>query len=344
MNQNYSASRFGTFNSCLLKYKLTYIDDLVVTGREFSVQKKGLVFHHIAEGTSIDETWDALNERAKKEIAESGMTEAELEKYPIEKAIPVFYAWWKAYIQDAWNNGYTRLFKEKWEKGTIDGEPLVGALDVLLVNERFENLPSELVNRLIDEGKAVKDGECLKLLNSATEEDVDECKEKGTDKSLFIIADYKSGSSPKLSEDYKNQLLLYVYMLSQQRGIPLEEITSRFKCYLFYPLASIKGVDVEDDAAVDKLMRKNTLRFDFTLRLYEDALSHFSEIVRQTKERDWAGLNPLVDANLSFSCSFCAFCGHPRYCKLSYDSGLTFPRSAKVMTKEELKASHGETN
>lgn len=338
MNPNYSASRFGTFNTCLQKYKLSYIDDLVVTGREFSVQKKGLVFHHIAEGTSIDETWDALIERAKKEISESGMTEEELEKYPVEKAISVFYAWWQAYIKEAWNKGYTRLFKEQWEKGTLDGEPLVGALDVLLINTRFENLPTELRDRLINEGKATEDGKCLKLQSTATEEDIEECRASGaTDKSLFIIADYKSGSSPKLSEDYKNQLLLYVYMLSQKHRIPLDEITSRFKCYLFYPLAGIKNIDVADTTAVDKLMRKNTLRFDFTLDTYNEAIEHFTSIIRQTKERDWSKLDAENEANITFSCSFCSFCGHPRYCPLSYNSGLTFPRSAKVLTKEELK-------
>jgi hypothetical protein len=297
-NKNYSASRFGTFKDCLQKYKLTYIDELVVENREFSVQKKGLVFHKIAEETQVGESYDSIYKRAENEIASSGMTNEELEKYPLLKAIPGFYFWWQTYVENAVNNEGYSLFKEQWENSELNGEPLVGALDVCLINE----------------------------------------KEK-----KFKILDYKSGSSAKLSDGYKNQLLLYVYMLAKKYNIPTNELTDRFKCYLFYPLAGIKTVDVNNKEAIQKLALKNTLEYKFTVDDYNDLVTEFSKIINETKTKDWSALDPLEAANLSFSCSFCGFCGHPKYCKLSYDSGLTFPHSAKVMTKEESKLLHAST-
>lgn len=292
MNQKYSASRFGTFSSCLNKYKLTYIDELTVEGREYSVQKKGLVFHKIAEETQIGESFDEVYKRAEKTINEANFSEDELEKYPVIKAIPGFYFWWQKYVEENVKNGY-ELFKEQWENGTLNGAPLVGALDVCLINK---------------DTKQVK------------------------------IFDYKSGSTGKISEQYKDQLLLYVYMLSQKYGYLIEN----FKCYLFYPLAGIKTIDVTDKASVEKLALKNTLEVKFTHEEFDDAITKFSSIIDETNKRDWSALDQLEDANMSFGCSFCSFCGHPRYCKLTYDSGLTFPRSAKVMTKEESKLLHSK--
>src|SRR5574344_453202 len=87
MNPKYSASRFSTYESCLLKYKLAYIDDLSVD-RTFDIQEKGLVFHSIAEHTEPGESYESIMSRAKDVIAKSDFDK---EKYPVEKAIPVFY-------------------------------------------------------------------------------------------------------------------------------------------------------------------------------------------------------------------------------------------------------------
>lgn len=154
MNAKYSASRFGTFNNCLLKYKLTYIDELVVEGREYSVQKKGLVFHKIAEETQIGESFDEVYKRAEKTINEAEFSEEELEKYPVIKAIPSFYFWWQKYVEENVKNGF-ELFKEQWENGTLNGAPLTGALDVLQIKREYD-VPDELAEKLIKEGKARK--------------------------------------------------------------------------------------------------------------------------------------------------------------------------------------------
>lgn len=155
MNPKYSASRFSTYSSCLQKYKLTYIDELVVANREFSVQKKGLVFHSIAEHTEIDDTYEDVYKKAEATIKEFGMTDEELEKYPILNAIPSFYFWWQKYVVDkVKNEGYT-LNKECWENGMLNKAPLTGALDVCLIRHEFD-VPDELAEKLIKEGKAEK--------------------------------------------------------------------------------------------------------------------------------------------------------------------------------------------
>ena len=291
MNPKYSASRFTTYSNCLQKYKLTYIDELVVENREFAVQKKGLVFHSIAENTSIGESYESLFKRAEQTIKDANFTDEELEKYPIIKAIPGFYFWWQKYVESSVKEGFM-LYKEQWENGELCGEPLCGALDVCLINEQTKQ---------------------------------------------FKIFDYKSGSQEKLSDGYKDQLLLYVYMLSKKYNIPDDKIVDSFKCYLFYPLAGIKDIDVTNAVKVEKRALKSTLEYRFTLEEYHDTIKRFSDIIEDTKKRDWEKLDQVENAKLDFSCGFCGFCGHPRYCKLSYDSGLTFPRSAKVMTKEESK-------
>lgn len=290
MNPKYSASRFSTYNSCLQKYKLSYVDELVVLNREFSVQKKGLVFHSIAENTEIGESFESVYKRAEKAIAESGMSEEELEKYPLIKAIPGFYYWWQTYVESNVKDGFT-LYKEQWENSELLNEPLCGALDVCLINEQTKQ---------------------------------------------FRIMDYKTGSKAHL-DGYENQLLLYVYMLAKRYEIPEEEIKDRFKCYLFYPLAGIKTIDVTDKSKVEKQALKNTLEYMFTLDEYKEAIKKFEEIITDTNTRDWNSLDPIKDASMSFGCSYCGFCGHPRYCKLTYENNLTFPRSAKVVTKEESK-------
>lgn len=291
-NPNYSASRFGTFGQCLLKYKYTYIDDLVVFGREFAVQKKGTVFHKIAEDTQIGESYESVYKRAE-ELVSKEMTPEETERYPVMKAIPGFYFWWQTYVEPYVKDGY-KLYKEQWEKGTIDGAPLVGALDVCLVNE---------------------------------------------DKKQFRVYDYKSGSAAKLSDSYRNQLLLYVYMLSKKYDIPDNEINDRFECYLYYPLTNdIRSIDVNDIERIKQLTLKSTLRCVFTLDEYKETIKKFESIVEETKSKDWSKLDMVKDGSMSYGCSYCPFCGHPRYCQLTNKAGMTFPHSAKVMTKAEAKA------
>ena len=296
MNQKYSASRFGCYKGCLLKYKYTYVDELTDNGtRPFDLATKGLVFHEIAEETQIGESFDSIMERAKKVI---DAHEYDKTKYPIEKAIPRFYYFWKNYVEKYVNEGY-ELYKEEWKNDTIAGEPLCGAIDLLLVNR--DHLACD------------------------------------DDKPAVIIFDYKSGSSAKIG-DYSNQLTLYAYMMARELGISLVDIPKKIKSYLFFPLAGLAKADDSTEEKMIKNTLKNILEYRFSLSEFETTIMAFEKIVNDTKERDWNSIDPIKDATIEFGCSFCIFSGHPKYCPVTYNAGVFFPHSAKIKTKQEWKA------
>ena len=293
MNPKYSASRFGCYKGCLLKYKLTYIDELTDNGtRPSELAVKGIVFHKIAEETQIGESFESINERAKKVI---DSYEYDKEKYPVDKAVPRFYYFWKTYIEKCVSEGY-ELYKEEWKNDTIAGEPLCGAIDLLLINK--QNLQN--------------------------------------DKPAVIIFDYKSGSSAKIG-NYSEQLTLYAWMMARELGIKEEDIPKKIKSFLFFPLAGIKKADDSTEEKMKINTLKNILEYKFSLSEIRTTICSFEKIVEATKAKDWAKIDPLKDSNVDFGCTFCCFCGHPKYCPTTFNAGLTFPHSAKIKTKQEWK-------
>lgn len=267
------------------KYKNQYIDNIKIENRTYDIQAKGLCFHHIAENTAVDETFEHFQERALKTIAEFDFDK---KKYPVEKAVKPFWYIWHNYIVKAVNDGY-ELFKEEWKNFKLNGEDFCGALDLLLVNKAEKKV---------------------------------------------IICDWKTGSTAKISVDYQNQLTLYAYALANELEIKAEEIPDRIKCYLFFPIAGVKDFEPKSEADYEKFALKNFLNFKFTADDFKERIDRFAEITEESKARDWSKLTE-KDANMSFSCSYCQYCGHPKLCKLSYDSGLTFPHSAKVIYPEK---------
>jgi len=282
-NPRYSASRFGCFSSCLTKYKLVYIDELVVTGKEIAVQAKGLAFHHIAEFMDSTKTLEELTAKAK-EILEGETFDQE--KYPVIKAIPRFYMWWHEYITKWEAEGFT-LAKEQWEYSAIDKKSIVGAMDIQLVNE-------------------------------ATKE--------------AIIIDFKTGATAKI-DGYENQLMLYAYMMKNK----LKTKYNKIRTYAFFPMAALKDEDIDNPESTRKYMLKAFKQLIFTEDQVKDMLDHFKIVIKKTDEEDWSNLDLLKNATMSYSCSWCDFCGHPKLCPATYQAGFKFPRKCKVMTKAELK-------
>jgi hypothetical protein len=135
-NQKWSHSRFNTFNTCKNKYKLQYLAQLIVTGKEIEVTDKGLSLHNIAEQMNSKISLEELIEIAKKDLEERKFDQ---EKFPILKIIPRFFEWWQEFVIPFENNGF-KLYKESWEKGTILDKNVVGALDTLLINESTKEI------------------------------------------------------------------------------------------------------------------------------------------------------------------------------------------------------------
>jgi len=130
-NPRWSASRFGAYNSCRTKYLLTYIWQLVVIGKDIDVQEKGLAFHQIAEFMDSTKTLEDLKNHAAT-ILEG--YDFDQEKYPVIKAIPRFYLFWNEIIKPYEEQGFT-VTKESWEYSAINKKSVVGAMDLLLINE-----------------------------------------------------------------------------------------------------------------------------------------------------------------------------------------------------------------
>jgi hypothetical protein len=135
-NSRWSYSRFSTFNSCQNKYYLQYIKELVVIGKEIEVQDKGLSVHQIAEQMNSKLSFEELMEIAKKDLGERSFDQ---EKFPVIKAIPRLYEWWQEFIVPYEQKGF-ELKKESWERGIIANQPIVGALDTLLINEKSKDI------------------------------------------------------------------------------------------------------------------------------------------------------------------------------------------------------------
>lgn len=333
MLNKYSASRFGCRSSCLQKYKLSYIQGIKIEGRDFDVQQKGLAFHKVAEETSIDDTLEQITERGLKTLEEHIYDK---EKYPVERSFPVFYKWWQRYVVDLVKNQHYELFKEHWENSSIAGEPLCGAIDVLCfkgpvikTNEINENL-IDLGNGLAQIKYSFIQGD--ETGNNAPYKEFIKDKEI-VSKAQVRVYDYKTGSSVHL-DGYENQLLLYGYMVGKQLGYSAKEIIDNFKFYLFYPLVGIK-TRMATDAKIEERMLKDVIEYKFSEEDYNSTLMKFEYAIQDDKTRDWDSLDPKMNANISFSCGYCQFCGHPDLCPLSAASGLEFPDTAVVVYPTE---------
>ena len=130
-NPRWSASRFGSFTSCKTKYFLNYIASMVVEGRASELAVKGIAFHEIAEFMDSSKSLAGLTEHAKKLLVDFDFDQ---EKYPVIKSIPRFYMWWQEYIVPLEKKGF-KVHKEQWENSSLDDAPVVGAVDLLLINE-----------------------------------------------------------------------------------------------------------------------------------------------------------------------------------------------------------------
>lgn len=281
-NPRWSYSRFSTFKSCKNKYKLQYLDQFVVIGREVDVADKGLSIHQIAEQLNSEMTFEQLMDIAKKDLETRSFDQ---EKFPVIKAIPRLWEWYQEFIVPFEKSGF-RLYKESWERGIIEEQNFVGALDTLLIKEETNDIR---------------------------------------------IYDFKTAKTANAST-YKSQLYLYTYLIAKRLGI--EDFSNKIKLFVFFPLSDLKDEEVSDKEFAKKQAMKMMKQIVFT---NEDILSNIEDIrssIIEDSKTDWANSDPRELAQMSYSCSWCGFCGNKTYCPLSYESGLRFPRKASVLTKE----------
>ena len=134
--QQWSYSRFSTYLSCKNKYRLQYIKKYKVIGQKQELAQKGLSFHEIAELMTSETSFEQLMELAKKDLSGRDFDQ---EKYPVLKAIPRLFQYWKEYIIPYEQQGFT-LMKECKEFGVIGDTPVIGIMDTVLINEAAKQI------------------------------------------------------------------------------------------------------------------------------------------------------------------------------------------------------------
>jgi hypothetical protein len=159
------------------------------------------------------------------------------------------------------------------------------------------------------------------------------------DKKEAIIIDYKTAATAK-ADGYKQQLLLYTYMIAKR--LKIKDYT-KIKCYVFFPLSGLKEENNDDPKKTTEIMMQKTMKqILFTSEDVDATISEFKQIVDASSKTDWDHWDSTTGSTLSYSCSFCAFLGNKECCPESYNHSFRFPRRAKVLTKLEAKALNDE--
>lgn len=117
-----------------------------------------------------------------------------------------------------------------------------------------------------------------------------------------IIFDYKvkKAESPN---GYKNQLLLYAYLLGVQKGWNLRQIVNNTELFIFY---SLMPFDKENPTeGMLKCMRRIVFDFDDMKKVIE---GYFKKSVEEINDIKWETIDAF-DGTSSFACNFCPYQG-----------------------------------
>lgn len=293
MSKNWSASRLGTYNSCLLKYYYSYVnpyDSNQPVNDE--LQHKGLCFHETAEQMDSSKTKEEMEAALQAKIEEYNV---DTTQYPEDEALRRLLLFWPEFITPLEKKGYT-VKKEDWAKGTIEGEPFVGALDLHLL------------------GPKKPDGS-----------------------QHIIIYDYKTAKTAAAAS-YKDQLVLYAYLLGMERGWTYQQIKDNIDLFVFFPFSTQKKGNDYDN------MLSSVKRVNYTADDVESIIKKDVSTIRESHSIDWDHVDIANLGTSNFTCKFCPFLGtipDPetgfKGCKCSYDEGFRQIRGLKFHMRENKK-------
>lgn len=295
---NWSSSRVGTYEGCPLKYYYSYVrpfkSDVPVNT---TLADKGSCVHETIEqyhtGMSRDELLKILDEKCKKWNIIND-TEENKENYPKELREKVF-------DETAAIDRFL-LFWDYYVRGKESEGWIV----------RQEG---EVRNEICGEPFIGK----LDLYLESPDGD------------KYIIIDWKTGKSICAS-DYKEQQILYAYLLSLNKGWSIEEAAERIKLYIFGPLAQQDKPITEFDKMLASFKEIKYDAEDMKNIINNNYISVISEI----KTINWEEVNTDLLGKHSFSCKWCQYLGSiPNKetgfsgCKCTYDLGFRQPRNVK---------------
>ncbi len=264
----YSSSRLGTFESCKLKYDLSYNKGLYAEDTaQPLVTKKGNAFHDFAE--RYEPSWTPEFIEQERLALEAKFTLPE--EFSLKNPIKRFIEFYNLIIQPVLDAG-GKLHREISFDFHIDRKNFTGRLDILLE------------------------------------------KADGT----FVILDHKTKKSTSTSY-YTDQMLLYVWAVNRQYGVPEAELTKRVSVSIFFPFAN---PEEENVAKVIKSIKFS----DAQLAMVRE---RNRELIKTIESKTWE-----PEPTISKLCEFCSFAGMKKYCSLSAEAGIIPTRGVVIKTRE----------
>lgn len=131
-----------------------------------------------------------------------------------------------------------------------------------------------------------------------------------------ILFDYKV-KKVEAASAYKNQLLLYAYLIGKNKGWNLRQICDKVKLNIFY---SLMPYDEENpEKGMLKCIKELKYTFDDLQSVLKD---HFVDLVDKIETQDFSQIGPF-DGNYSFACNFCPYAGSGPCDELGYEGCRT---------------------
>lgn len=124
----------------------------------------------------------------------------------------------------------------------------------------------------------------------------------------ITIFDYKTKSYCDVS-DYKNQLILYAYMMGQKRGWDFDTIAQKIKLKIFFPLAIDKKGKTPIELPTYESMLKNLIEIKFTAKDVKDVINNFYCLqIGMIHRTDWT---KTIEGNITHGCNYCQYLSAP---------------------------------
>ena len=152
-----------------------------------------------------------------------------------------------------------------------------------------------------------------------------------------IIFDYKSGKTPAIAK-YKDQLLLYSYLIGQEKGWDLKTISENIRLYLFFPMSEQEKPVTDFDK-----MLASVKQVKYDENVLKDCIDSYLETISEIKAHDWEKEDLDALGCPAFPCNWCEHKGgNPndegyKGCKATRDQGYTQERFVTYHLKESKK-------
>ncbi len=302
MSGNWSSSRVGTYEGCPLKYYYSYVrpfrSDVPVNT---TLADKGSAVHETVEqyhtGMSREELLKILDEKCKK---------------------------WNI-INDREEN--KKNYPEEQREKVFDE---TSAIDRFLLFWNYFVAPKEKEGWIIRQEGEVKKEICGEPFIGKLDLYLE-----SPDGENYIIVDYKTGKNI-VASDYKEQQILYAYLLSLEKKWTIEEAANRIKLYIFGPLSEQKKPITLEDKMLASLKE---IKYD--ANDMKEIIDNYIRVISEIKTINWKEVDLSLLGKDSYECRWCSFLGSLANsdtkfggCKKTYDKGFRQPRNVKFIPQK----------